>query len=80
MSENEKILKDKILRNNVAMLFKLQDLILEVCDEDDWDLWLMLGLPDEIEYEDAVELFRDMPEHITQCYKLALKILGHYSI
>jgi len=66
-------------RKNVArkinVLYKLQDVIFDLCPEEDIDIWLANGIPDGMRQWDAINFFLDMPKELTEIYNLAIRLL-----
>ena len=67
--------KRKIVARKIKDLYKLQDVIFDLCPEEDIDIWLANGIPDGMEQCDAVDFFLDMPKELESIYKLAIRLL-----
>ena len=61
----------KLLKN----IYLLQEVIFDLCPEEDIEIWLRNGIPDGMEFSDAIDFFEDMPKELTAIYNLAIRLL-----
>lgn len=65
----------KAVARKINVLYKLQDVIFDLCPEEDIDIWLANGIPDGMKQCDAVDFFLDMSKELTEIYNLAIRLL-----
>ena len=67
--------KRKAIARKIKILYRLQDVIFNLCPEEDINIWLANGIPDGMEQCDAIDFFLDMSKELTEIYNLAIRLL-----
>lgn len=70
------ILADRLaVTRKLKKIYLLQDVIFDLCSEEGIEEWFAEGIPDEMEFSDAIDFYLDRPEKLTEIYNLAIRLL-----
>ena len=65
----------------VDILLKLQDILMDLLDEDEYyDNWCAIGLPDGATKEELIDLYEDNERELSTIYCIAIDLLKECGI